>query len=228
MAVSEKRAVGSTRADKDSLLDLTSDGDNSMSSPVIKQTAQSTQDLLADIFGSSAPSGAAPVAPANRVDDIMSLFGGGGGVTAPVIAQQPRPASMTEDFFGSSSISAPPQPASYTAFTSSVSGLALTFTPAKDAAKPNVVNITTTFSTSMSTSGPITGINFQAAVPKTMKLQLQAISDADLRPGQTQTQLMRILVPPGAAIRLRLRLSYTYNGQQQQEQAEYAFPAGAV
>ena len=200
-----------------------------MTSPQIRQTAQTTQDLLADIFGTNdAPSASAPAAaPANKVDDIMSLFGGGGS-SAPA-QQQPRPVPSNNDFFSSSSSPVPAQPSSLTAFMSPISGLTISFTPTKDATKPNVVNITTTFSTSAATSSPITGLNFQAAVPKTMKLQMMAISNADLYPGgKAETQLMRVLVPPGAPIRLRLRLAYTYMGEQRQEQSDFAFPSGSV
>jgi AP-1 complex subunit gamma-1 len=83
--VSEKREVGSTRRDKDALLDLMGDEgttgiDTSAPSNGVKQ--QTTQDLLADIFGGmgdeqpSAPSSVVPSkAPKSAVDDIMGLFG---------------------------------------------------------------------------------------------------------------------------------------------------------
>lgn len=86
--VSEKREVGSTRRDKDALLDLMGDeGSTSTDATVatngVKQ--QTTQDLLADIFGgmgdepssSSAAAMASPSAgaPKSTMDDIMGLFG---------------------------------------------------------------------------------------------------------------------------------------------------------
>lgn len=83
--VSEKREVGSTRRDKDALLDLMGDeGTTSMDTTApsngVKQ--QTTQDLLADIFGGmgdeqpSAPSSlVSPKAPKSAVEDIMGLFG---------------------------------------------------------------------------------------------------------------------------------------------------------
>ena len=61
-----------------------------------------------------------------------------------------------------------------------------------------------------------------------MKLQLMTISQADLAPGQEATQLMRVMVPPGAQLRLRLRLAYTYQDQPVQEQTDYSFPPEAL
>ncbi|KAG8891356.1 clathrin associated protein complex large subunit, partial [Tulasnella sp. 417] len=79
--VSENRTVGSTRTDTDSLLDLDSDLAQNGAANVVPQAAkQNTQDLLADIFGSSSePSAPAapsqPAAPAkSSVNDILGLF----------------------------------------------------------------------------------------------------------------------------------------------------------
>lgn len=82
--VSEKRSVGSTRRDKDALLDLMGMDDTPGAAPsgavANASSANNTHDLLADIFGggSSEPSGssAAPVQPAkSSVNDILDLFG---------------------------------------------------------------------------------------------------------------------------------------------------------
>lgn len=236
--VSEKRAVGSTRADKDSLVDLM--GDESATSPQMgSSNSRATTDLLADIFGTGAPAasnGTAAPPPRGGIEDIMGLFGNTG--LAPASQQNtstspaPQSSAIPAYLFSSPSSSpappaAPSRPQAITAYTSPASGLTLTFSPVKDATKPNIVNITARFSTSASTSGPITSINFQAAVPKTMKLQMLAISTSDIQPGQEATQLMRIMLPPGAQLKLRLRLLYTYQGETKQEQTDYAFPAGS-
>lgn len=95
--VSEKRAVGSTRTDKDALLDLMGDempaGNTGSAAGGISNGSkaggapQSTQDLLADIFGggdSGGTSGAANVSGSGgaaggsgkaSVNDILGLFG---------------------------------------------------------------------------------------------------------------------------------------------------------
>lgn len=92
--VSEKRSVGSTRTDKDSLLELLGDHSTDGSAPTENaakggaggravSNTQTTHDLLADIFGgggdgvtSSVP--AMPVQEASKasVNDILDLFGG--------------------------------------------------------------------------------------------------------------------------------------------------------
>lgn len=234
--VSEKRAVGSTRADKDSLVDLM--GDETATSPQLgSNNARATTDLLADIFGTGAPAASnGAAAPKGGIEDIMGLFGNTS--LAPTsqrptsTSPAPQSSAIPADLFSSTSSSPAPSAApgrsqTVTAYTSPASGLTLTFSPMKDASKPNIVNITARFSTSASTSGPITGINFQAAVPKTMKLQMLAISTSDIQPGQDATQLMRIMLPPGAQLKLRLRLLYTYQGESKQEQTDYAFPSGS-
>jgi AP-1 complex subunit gamma-1 len=88
--VSEKRDVGSTRRDKDALLDLMGDeGSTAVEGHVAPagngKKQQTTQDLLADIFGgmgddtpstaatSSATGASGP--PKSSMDDIMGLFG---------------------------------------------------------------------------------------------------------------------------------------------------------
>lgn len=242
--MSEKRAVGSTRADKDSLVDLM--GDETATSPQLGSTnSQTTTDLLADIFGTGASTtsnSAASNAPRGGIEDIMGLFGNTGSGAASLAPASQRPTSTSPqpptssaipvDLFSSPSSSPAPQaaasqPKTITAYTSPSSGLVLTFSPTKDATKPNVVNVTARFSTSSNTSGPISGINFQAAVPKTMKLQMLAISTSEINPGQEATQLMRIMLPPGAQLKLRLRLLYSYQGESKQEQTDFTFPQGA-
>jgi AP-1 complex subunit gamma-1 len=179
------------------------------------------------------PSAAAAPTARSGVDDIMSLFGGGGGESAlpSRTTASAAPSGMPSDLFASSSSPPPPTaqpaaPSSLLAYTSP-SGLTLRFTPNKDASKPNIVNISARFALPGDAPAAISAINFQAAVPKTMKLQMMAISSADLSPGQDATQLMRVMVPPGAQIRLRIRLSYTAQGEQKTEQTDYSFPQGS-
>lgn len=113
--VNEKRAVGSTRSDKDALLDLMGDempgsgGANgngnavaASSSSSSSQQQQNTHDLLADIFGGGGGGGgdssaaARPQQPSS-VNDILDLFGNasvsGGG--APAAAMSPPPPSSS-------------------------------------------------------------------------------------------------------------------------------------
>ncbi|KAK4057484.1 clathrin associated protein complex large subunit [Microbotryomycetes sp. JL221] len=247
--VSEKRPVGPTRRDKDALLDLMGDeGSNGAPSAIPAAQQQSTQDLLADIFGSggdaapaaaaaSATSPASARAPSN-VDDIMSLFGGTslGSSTAPSAATSTPSYSASNDLFSSLG-STPSAPASAPAPAPAVpsapqaleaydqNGLRITFTPARDNNNKLVVNILAKFTS----TEPVSGVNFQAAVPKTQKLQMLAMSKSDVMPGATETQQLRVMVAaPGALVRLRLRIAYTVNGQQKQDQTDFSFPASLM
>ncbi|GAA6012835.1 hypothetical protein JCM10207_005379 [Rhodosporidiobolus poonsookiae] len=238
--VSEKRPVGSLRRDQDALLDLMGDEATSPTSAAPAQQQQTTQDLLADIFGSGdatpAPAAAAP--PSNPVNDIMSLFG------STSLSPQPTGASASStsasaDLFSalSSSTAAAPSPAPSPAPAPAAqpagpqaheaynrNGLRITLTPVRDASNRNVVNVLAKFT---ATEGePVQAVNFQAAVPKTQKLQMLAMSKPDVQPGATETQQLRVMVAaPGALVRLRLRIAYTAHGAAQQDQTDFSFPA---
>jgi AP-1 complex subunit gamma-1 len=199
-------------------------GDENPTSPSLGSNNKGTTDLLADIFGIGATTNgtSAPAAPSRGgIEDIMGLFGTNGSATGASAAASTS--ALPTDLFSSaaspsSTVTAPARPHTVTAYTSPTSGLKIEFTPVKDASNPNGVNITARFTAGPATSGPIQGMNFQAAVPRTMRLQIQDIST---------TQLLRVIVPPGAQLRLRLRLLYTYQGESRQEQADYAFPPGS-
>jgi AP-1 complex subunit gamma-1 len=265
--VSEKRAVGSTRTDKDALLDLMGDempsggAQAAAGGAAPAASAQSTQDLLADIFGgmgNDAPASAAispsSAQPKSSMSDIMGLFGN----DAPA-ASAPAPSSSSSgldglmvmssapsasaglgglDIFGgagpSSQATSPPPaaaspppaaapaaaaaPRQYTAYDQK--GLRVTLAPSISAARPDVVNLTARFT---STAGEVSGVNFQAAVPKvrdlrgmrepvclplltppcaisqSQKLQMLAISNPTVSPGKTETQQLRVMIPAGVS-----------------------------
>ncbi|KAK0551520.1 clathrin associated protein complex large subunit [Tilletia horrida] len=270
---SETKPVGSTRTDKDALLDLM--GDEIPNTPTAGASGAgsagaaglggaTTQDLLADIFGSGpststpAPAAAAAAQQPQRasVNDIMDLFGNTGASSAaspaPVAAAAAAPTQSSAasshmdslaDIFGGGSSSAaaptpappaaapqPPQPQppqqaqaqAYTAYDQN--GLLITLTPVVNPAKNGMVSITARF---QARSGAASNVNFQAAVPKSQKLQMLPISNAKVSPGSTETQQLRIIAAPGAQIRLRLRVAFqTAAGQQVQDQVDFAaFPA---
>ena len=101
-------------------------------------------------------------------------------------------------------------------------GLKITLTPTTNPARPEIVNITARFT---ATGANVSGVNFQAAVPKTHKLQMQAISNSDVVPGATETQALRVMVPNSAPERLRLRIAFTVNGENIQDQTDWAQPS---
>ncbi|KZV99985.1 Adaptor protein complex AP-1 gamma subunit [Exidia glandulosa HHB12029] len=238
--VVENKPVGSTRTDKDtSLLDLSEDAQ----SPSVPQ-AQNAQNLLADIFGSvpAASSGAgagqgpAPVPSRQKaVDDILGLFdstpsapspapaaGGLAGLSLGGAVASPPPQAPARAPTAPAAPAAAAAPA-YTAYDKN--GLKIAFTPQVSAAHPGMVAVITRFTTT--SSEPVTGLNFQAAVPKTMQLQMMPISSSSVNPGAVETQQLRIKAPVGAQLRLRLRIQYQLGAQTVTEQVDFAgFPQG--
>ncbi|KAG2039910.1 adaptin N terminal region-domain-containing protein [Suillus americanus] len=235
--VSENKPVGSTQGGKDA--DLLGD-EVVPSTPVVNgQATHNNQDLLAEIFGSSpsAPGRTPSTSPQpqkSSVQDILGLFDSSPSPAPPA----PAPPSATSTFATFSpqpQSQAPSRPSpqqqhppaprltSYTAYDKQE--LKITLTPQTSAARPGVVNIMARFQ--VSGSNAATGLNFQAAVPKSQQLQMLPMSNSDVQPGTTETQQMRVMAPPGSNIRLRLRISYTLAGQAVQDQIDFSgFPSG--
>ncbi|KAK8864299.1 hypothetical protein IAR55_001545 [Kwoniella newhampshirensis] len=242
--VSERRSVGSTRTDKDTVVDLIGD-DSAPTSATLNgaSSGPSTQDLLADIFGSggsdlTSPTTSATSAPTrSAAADIMSLFDPSPAVASPAAAPAPSSSGASGSLFdlvtpsGLASSPAPaPTPAappktqlqSYTAYDKN--SLKITLTPKTSPAQPGVVQILARFVASGGEK--IENVNFQVAVPKTQQLQMQAMSNTDVSPGGVETQQMRIHAPAGAAIRLRMRITFSKGSQNVTDQQDFAgFPA---
>lgn len=170
-------------------------GDNDSSNTDLSSTInglQNNADLLADILGGSVspqPSVASPppLPQQSNVNSIMELFGAAGS------SGLPQPSSSSANAFPSAP-SSPSQAAS-----------ALASPPAHPCYSKNDLTVTLQLQrnaegtvlvlarfTNTSLSAQKTGVNLQAAVPKTQKLQLNAISNVDLGPGAEATQTMRI------------------------------------
>lgn len=236
--VSEKKPVGSTKVD-DLLGDDTSSSQVHTNGPSV--AAQSNQDLLAEIFGSSTltstPSTAAvstPSAHRSAVNDILGLFGStpAAAVSTPAPVQTPEAINTPSAPLPQSQSQSPPPQAStsgssrlttYTAYDQN--GLKITLTPQTSPAKPGIVMIMARFQ--VTGESPVTGINFQAAVPKTQQLQMLPMSSSTVNAGTVETQQMRVIAPVGSNVRLRLRISYAIDNQSYQEQVDFAgFPSG--
>ncbi|EGN95005.1 hypothetical protein SERLA73DRAFT_113706 [Serpula lacrymans var. lacrymans S7.3] len=244
--VSENKPVGSTQGGKDA--DLL--GDDIISTPNTAslangQPAQNNHDILAEIFGSSSPSATnsstsqsaslSPQPQKSSVQDILGLFDAA-PASSPA-ASSPAPPSNPMSAFSlpqtQSPTPNPPRPpaqqqpaprlTSYTAYDKNE--LKITLTPQTSAARPGVVNIMARFQ--VTGSNDATGLNFQAAVPKSQQLQMLPMSNPEVKPGATETQQMRVMAPPGTAVRLRLRISYSLAGQAVQDQVDFSgFPPG--
>ncbi|TDL23779.1 Adaptor protein complex AP-1 gamma subunit [Rickenella mellea] len=234
--VAENKPVGSTSSSKDADLlgDEIAPGVNGQPAVV-----QNSQDLLAEIFGGSSPTTSQPSASPpqatqkSSVNDILGLFDS--PVPSAAVQSQPSyssPPLQQTSMFSPPQPQSPPQvtpvatvsrPASYAAYDKNE--LKVTLTPQVSAAKPGVVNILARFQ--VSGVNPATGINFQAAVPKTQQLQMLPMSNTTVNPGATETQQMRVLAPVGSNVRLRLRISYSLAGKPVQDQVDFAgFPPG--
>ncbi|CAE6394349.1 unnamed protein product [Rhizoctonia solani] len=232
--VSERRSVGSTRTDKDSLLDLMGD---ETTPAAAAPPAQSNTDLLADLFGGggAAPAPAAPAPQKNSIQDILGLFD-----STPVTTATPPPAPMPTTnggglggLFDSTPSPAPvapaPKPATPTSAPAQApvqnrptflaydkNGLKVTLAPQVLPSKPGMVQIQARFE---ATSGPVQGVTFQVAVPRLLQ-------DADVNPGNVETQVLKILAPPGSQVKLRIRIAFTGSAGAIQDQVDFAgFPA---
>jgi len=223
--VSENKPVGSTQNQDADLI-----GDEIPPTPGPAPNGQ--ESLIAEIFGNSSPSPSTVSSPTqtqkSTVDDIMGLFGS----SAPATVSTPTQALPS----GSSAFSLPqtqsPQPPQapaaprltpYTAYDKNE--LKVTLTPQTVAGRPGVINILARFQ--IAGGNPVTGLNFQAAVPKSQQLQMLPMSSPDVNPGATETQQMRVIAPVGSNIRLRLRISFLVAGRAVQDQVDFGgFPLG--
>lgn len=199
---SEAKPVGSTQsATKDSsLVDIVGEESPSVGTA---PAAGNAHDLLADIFGtggSNSPSMTAGGATEkSSVNDIMGLYGQGAPAADDSVKEHKT----------------------YTAYDAN--GLLIILAPTPDETKPNIVNIRATFTA----TGLVEceNVSFQAAVPKSMKLQMQPISNSTVGPGGEETQLLRVMAQPLQHIRLRLRISFVVSGRQVQNQVDFSeFP----
>ncbi|KZF22142.1 DNA II binding protein 1 [Xylona heveae TC161] len=225
------------QSEQDMLLDLM--GGSDLPATDVSSTLNGTQnnaDLLADILGGgpsipSAPqvpsttSSPPPVnggAPKSNISSIMDLFDTPSATSTPAptaAAQAPPPSSTPSADLFSGLSSPPPQ---------SMSPAPAGGAAAHQAYGKNDLVVTLQVQRNQGAAQVLArfrntsnfdrfgGVNIQAAVPKTQKLQLQAISSATLDAGQEATQQMRIIGVNGPAppkLRLRLKVNYTKEGQ---------------
>jgi len=209
-------------------------------SPSKPAQAGNNIDLLADIFGSQ-PS-AAPQSPSSPISvppsggSLLDILGD----SAPAPKPQQRATSPTAGLTGMASLgqalpstqrSASPsmngRDNKHQAFAQD--GLAIHLIPARDQQNPTVVNIQITF-TNDGSNGTVSDVQFQAAVPKTQRLQMAPASSNVIRPGSTEKQMMRVANPQQTPLRFRLRISYTLSstGQKVEKISEFGpFPDNA-
>jgi AP-1 complex subunit gamma-1 len=189
-------------SDQDLLLDLMGGAD--VSSSDLKSSANggnNTADLLADILGggsTSPPKTVALSAPSKtNADSIMDLFSNGApanGTTSQKPAQQP---SASIDLFSGLG-SPPPQSQSSTPPTNitaqpvyNKNNLIITIQVNRNTAAASSAQLQARFRNTSSFER-LTAVGLQAAVPKSQKLVLQAISRSTLEGGEEATQGMKV------------------------------------
>ena len=211
-------------AEEDMLLDLMG-GDTTMPSMPSAPTngSQNSADLLADILGGASLS-SPPAQPPQQQQasvDIMSLFNGD-AASAPATSDAPNPLGSPPP------VSLPATTPAFPAYNKN--DLQITFQTKRDATAVQAIARFINNGT-----GSFTGVSLQAAVPKSQKLQLQALASDALEPGGSLTQNMRVtsvtgvsemkcytlilnialillLQPPPPKLRLRLKVMYTKEG----------------
>jgi AP-1 complex subunit gamma-1 len=190
-AASRKSAV--VKMSDQDLLDLM--GENDSSSANLNSAMNGSQNnasLLADILGGSVSpqpqvASPTPLPQQSNLNSIMDLFG-------PSSPSGPSHRSATSADPLTSMFSPSPPAASVPAGTPtypcySKNDLTVTLQLQRNA-EGTVLVLARFTNTSLST--PKTSVGLQAAVPKTQKLQLNAISNADLGPSAEATQTMRV------------------------------------
>lgn len=190
-------------ADHDLLLDLMG-GDAPVTSPT--SNGSNTADLLADILGGdsglSSPAPTPAPQDSSSKNDIMGLFGSNGPSPSPQPAQQ---ASSGLDLLGGGlgasapSPSASPAPVSastpaHTAYNKD--GLVLALQVQRSGATAQIV----AKFRNESNFDSFSNVGLQAAVPKSQKLQLSAISKPDLEAGDEGVQTLRVTALNGVRI----------------------------
>ena len=158
--------------------------------------SQNNADLLADILGRGNSTSSAPVQSSqSNANSIMNLFNtqnppAPNGFSSP----PPQPQSATADLFGGmSSPSQASTPSVHQAY--SKNDISLSLQVQRNA---GVAQVLARFR-STSNFDRFTGVGLQAAVPKSQKLQLNAISKAELEGGEEATQQMRVTAVSGVS-----------------------------
>ncbi|CAI7589203.1 unnamed protein product [Penicillium pancosmium] len=205
--------------DHDLLLDLMGGSDATVTSPT--SNSSNTADLLADILGGD--SGLSSPAPtpgpqgSSSKNDIMGLFGSNGASPSPQPSQQ---SSSGLDLLGGGMSASAPSPAASPAPVAASTpahnaynkdGLALALQVQRSGATAQIV----AKFRNESNFDHFSNVGLQAAVPKSQKLQLSAISKADLDAGDEGVQTLRVTALNGALppkLRIRFRVTSARDG----------------
>lgn len=160
-------------------------------------SSQNNADLLADILGGSgttspAPTSSTPTPQQSNMANIMDLFGSAPSAPSPAPAAAPGAGSNMDLMSAmgggapSQAQAAPQAPTGIPCYNGN--DLNVSFQVQRNA--EGMVQATARFRNTG--SGNLSNVGLQAAVPKTQKLQLMAISSTELGAGAEATQVMRV------------------------------------
>lgn len=180
----------------------------------LSTASQNNTDLLADILNSTDTPAVISNPQVSNVSSIMDIFGG------PGVSQNQQ--QTTGGFADVTAIVSPPSNIILTYPCYEKNELRLTFQIQRNA--EGTVQVLARFKNT-SLQSPISNLVLQAAVPKTQKLQLNAISNTDLVPGAEASQVMKIIGSKGPPLRLRLKIAYAHTSLGQiQDQVDWSEP----
>ena len=194
----------------DLLADIFGGGASSGSSPVPPATSSSSSltknSALMDLLGGGdvQPQQSSTPPSSNPSPDPLASLGlsmGGAGTSSPSSAQRsispafssgsPAMANSSPTLPTTQSTSSSPTTNGYQAYGKN--GFVINLVPAKDRNNAAIINIQVLFQNN--TEGNISSLQFQAAVPRSQKLQMAPASSSTVQPGGTEKQLMRINNP---------------------------------
>ncbi|KAH8595768.1 adaptin N terminal region-domain-containing protein [Bisporella sp. PMI_857] len=216
--IANRKSKNVKPAEEDLLFDIMGDGGVPPADLGAANGSQNNADLLADILGGSAAPPTSSGPQQSNVSSIMDLFG-----SAPAQPAAHHPPS-NDPFSGMSSPppqqAAPPSVPAHPCYDKN--DLNITLQLQRNA--EGVIQVLARFRNN-STHQPLFNVSLQAAVPKTQKLQLNAMSSSELGPGTDATQTMRITGNKGPALRLRLKISYSHpSAGQVTDQVDWSEP----
>lgn len=178
------------KSEAENLLDLLGDDTASTSASTTTQPSGSL-DLLQDLFS---PASDTQTMKSTATNDILGLF----GTSAPSTTKAATLSGLDQDLLASvdqAQTTSNPTPGQQPTITAlDRSGLLVTMQPSKDAA--GLVRIAAKFKNSGS---KVSDLNLQAAVPKSMKLQMQALSATVIATDGVATQAMKVTASPGVS-----------------------------
>jgi AP-1 complex subunit gamma-1 len=183
-------------------------------------------DMLADVFGASTTLSPTPIPSSNTVPPLLTPSPGVGPSVTPVM-------SGTDDLLGS--LSAPASSAPTPTATAPQSVIAFDkngLTISMDLSKPDPLNPAKTellCRFGNSTTANFTGLQFQAAVPKYLKLELKPPSSSTVSASSqgktTQVIVLTNNMQGEKSIMLKLKIAYSVGGSKIEEMAQVnSFP----